>query len=197
MFGFLFGTACLIGLFRVLHHGRHHHGWGHHHYGGPWGDGGGCGGRGRWGHRHGRGWGGGWDDDDFESWDGPPRGGFALRAIFARLDTTPGQEKAIKTAFDELRAKARAVKEDARGMRGDLANALRGESLDAETLGTVASRASSAVDGVRDAAIGAILKVHEVLDERQRKIVADFLESGSRFGRGWDYRGGPYRGARV
>ncbi len=86
------------------------------------------------------------------------------------------------------------MKEDARGMRGDLASALRGESLDAETLGTVASRATGAVDALRDAAIGAVLKVHEVLDERQRGIAADLLESGPRFGGGWRGRGGPYRG---
>jgi Heavy-metal resistance len=209
MLGFLVGTVCLIGLVKVVRRGRRW-GYGHHHHfgGGPWG----CGGHRAW--RHG---GGGWhggpggwegrdawndEDDDFDRWEG--RGGgrgpgfFGLRAVFARLDTTPGQEKAIKAAFEELRAKARGVKDDARGMRGDLATALRGESLDAETLGTVASRASGAVDALRDAAIGAVLKVHEVLDERQRAIAADLLESGPRFGRGWRGRGGPYRGgARV
>ena len=111
-------------------------------------------------------------------------------------DSTSGSftEKA-KAAFAELRDKARAVKDDARGMRGDLANALRGESLDAETLGTVASRASGAVDALRDAGIGAVLKVHDALDERQRAIAADLIESGPRFGGGaWRGRGGPYRG---
>ena len=201
MLGFLIGTVCLIGLVKVARFGRGRHcgyGYGHGHFGDPWGHGGGCGGRhGGW---HGRYERGGWDDEDegFSPWEGRRGGGFALRAMFARLDTTPGQEKAIKAAFDELRTKARAVKDDARGMRGDLATALRGESLDAETLGTVASRASGAVDGLRDAAIGAILKVHDVLDERQRAIAADFLESGPQFGRGWRGRGGPYRGgARV
>ena len=124
--------------------------------------------------------------------------------LFERLDTTPAQEKAIRAAIGELRTKARAVKDDARGMRGDLAGALRGESLDAETLGTVASRASGAVDALRDAGIGAVLKVHEVLDERQRATLADSPSSrglawrrGS-WGRGWRGRRGgqgPYRGA--
>ena len=132
------------------------------------------------------------------------RGFFWLRALFARLDTTPGQEKAIRAAFDELRAKSRAVKDDAKGMRGDLASALRGDSLDAETLGTVALARTGAVDALRDAGIGAVLKVHEVLDPRQRAILADLLESGPRFGgswgrrgrdRDWRGRGGPYRGA--
>jgi hypothetical protein len=77
------------------------------------------------------------------------------------------------------------VKDDARGMRRDLASAFRSESLDAETLGSVASSVSGAVDGVRDAAIGAVLKVHDALDERQRRIVADLVESGPHFGRRW------------
>jgi uncharacterized membrane protein len=129
-----------------------------------------------------------WIDEDDSPWEGRRwgrRGGFAMNAVFDRIHATPAQEKVIRAAFDELRTKARAVKDDARGMRGDLATALRGESLDAETLGTVASRASGAVDGLRDAAIGAVLKVHEVLDEKQRAIVADALESGFGPFSGW------------
>ncbi len=204
MLGFLIGTVCLIGLVKVVRRGHMRRcGWGHGHFGDAWDDGGcggysgGCGHHGRW---HGRDR-HGWDDGDFGSWGGggdrlgaSRGGGFVLRALFSRLDTTPGQEKVIKEAFDELRTKARVVKDDARGMRGDLASAFRGESLDADTLGTAASRASGAVDAVRDAAIGALLKVHEALDERQRAIAADLLESGPRFGRGWRGRGGPYRG---
>jgi hypothetical protein len=217
MLGFLIGTACLIGLFKVVrrarygyggygHFGGWHHGMHHGHFGRRCGHG-----------PFGGGYGGpyGYEGDDFDgederyyaappspfSWQGQGRrgfgglGGFGLRAVSARLETTPGQEKVIKQAFDELRAKTRAVKDEARGMRGDLATALRGESLDAETLGTVASRASGAVDGVRDAAIGAILKIHDALDERQRAIAADMIESGPRFGRGWRGPGGPYRSA--
>jgi hypothetical protein len=194
MLGFLIGTVCLIGLFKVARRAR----YGYGRFGGPFAYGG-CGHHGGW-HRGPYGYdGGAWEDEDdgFSRWEARRGPGFGLRAIFARLDTTPGQEKAIKAAFDELRAKARAVKDDARGMRGDLASALRGESLDAETLGTVASRASGAVDSLRDAAIGAILKVHDVLDEKQRAIAADLIESGPRFGRGWSGRGGPYRGTRV
>jgi hypothetical protein len=221
MLGFLIGTVCLIGLVKVVRRSRYGgfgygpgygHSYGHFgHFGDPWGHGGhggGCGHRGR--HAYGRGgWGSGYREDaEFGyderedarggEWEGGRFGGFfALHGLFARLDATPGQEKAIKAAFEELRTKARALKEDARGMRGDLASALRGESLDADTLGTVASRATGAVDGLRDAMIGAVLKVHEVLDERQRGIAADLLESGPRFGRGWRGRGAPYRGARA
>jgi uncharacterized membrane protein len=126
------------------------------------------------------------DDDDGPPWEGSRdwardhSGGFVLGALLSRIDATPEQARAIRAAFDELRSKARAVKDDARGLRKDLAGAMRSEILDVDTLGTIASRAGTSVDAVRDAAIGAILKVHDTLDARQREIVADALES--RFG---------------
>ena len=49
----------------------------------------------------------------------------------------------------------------------------------------MASRASGAIDGLRDAVIGALLKVHEVLDEKQRAALADTLESAGSPFRGW------------
>jgi uncharacterized membrane protein len=182
MVGVVIGVVGAIVLMKVL---RRRFGFGRR-FGGRHG---GCGGPGHWhdagcpgptgrGNAYRDSWG---NEDDAPPWEGRRRGWrgmFGLNAVFDRLDATPAQEKAIRAAVVELRTKARAVKDDARGMRGDLATAMRGESLDAETLGTVASRASGAVDGLRDAAIGAVLKVHEVLDEKQRAIVADTLESG-------------------
>jgi hypothetical protein len=186
------GAILLVRTFRRLRYRRFG-------YGGPFGYGmayGGCGG-GRGGD-----WDGGGgrhgsrtryiDDDDGPPWEGERgwgghrRGGFVLGALLSRIDATPEQAKAIRAAFDEIRSKARAVADDARGLRKDLAGALRSEILDVETLGTIASRAGTSVDAVRDAAIGAILKVHDTLDARQREIVANALES--RFGgfrRGW------------
>ena len=128
------------------------------------------------------------------NWDGPQDNAWSDLAELGWLGVsiqklTPEQ---LEKLIVELRGKGRAVKEDARGMRGDLASAFRGESLDVETLGTIASRTTGAIDSARDAAIGAVLKIHDALDERQRAIVADLLESGPGFGR-WRGRGGPYR----
>ncbi len=184
MIGLFIGAACLFGLCRAARMRRRMF-WGRRgRFGhGPYGmrGGGGCGYGGYAGDfggpdDYGYGYGGGGWEDEGGPVDLRGRGFFGLRSLFARLQTTPGQEKAIKAALKELRAKGRAVKDDARGMRTDLAGALRGESLDAETLGTVASRASGAVDALRDAAIGAVLKVHDALDERQRGILADMIE---------------------
>ena len=102
MFGFLFGTLCLIALIVLVRRGR----WGHGH---------GCGyGRGRWRH-------------------GP--GGFGsrwlVRGLFERLGTTPGQEKAVVAAMDELREALGGQKVEWNLSRKDLAQALRVERFDA------------------------------------------------------------------
>jgi uncharacterized membrane protein len=188
----LIGAVCAIALVKVLRRRFGFRRFGH--YGGGYGPGYACADHGAWSPYEGGGERGPyrrrWIDDDDEPppWQGRRRGGLGWRAIFERLDATPAQEKAIRSAFDDLRSKARTVKDDVRAMRHDLAGSFRHESLDAETLGTVASRASGAVDALRDAAIGALLKVHEALDEKQRAMLADTLESsGNPFGsfRGW------------
>src|SRR5437773_11173254 len=112
MFGFLIGTACLIGLIKVLRGGC---GYGRYGacggygpgarnsfgscgygggYGGPWQ------GRGRWG-----GWGGfrGHDEHGYGGFGE----GFFLRALLEQLDATPGQEKVIVNAVHEIRDEAR------------------------------------------------------------------------------------------
>jgi hypothetical protein len=164
MFGFLFGTACLVGLFWVFKRGHH---------------GGACGyGYGR--RHHGR-----WHGDG--SWAGE-RSSWMLRWIYERLDTTPGQEKVIRSAVEEVMDKAREAKQTIKDSRGDVARAFRADDFNAEILGDVFSRHDGALDELRKTAVGALAKVHDVLDERQRARLAELLESMP--GRRW---GGPYR----
>lgn len=181
MFGFVFGSICLFALVKVLRHGgmgpafaygggcgRGHGGWGRggyggygdtRHEGGPFGHDG-------WRGRHG-------------GFRGPFAGrgrGFLLRGFFERLDTTPGQEKVILAALDELETAGRGVKDDVRGARSELATALRGESFDEIALGGATARIEGAVDSLRKAGIDAFAKIHGALDERQRGLLADWIE---------------------
>jgi hypothetical protein len=190
MLGFLIGTVCLVGLVKVLRRG---HGW---HGGWRWGyagcGGGGCGRAMDGG--SGRAMGRGGFHDDGDEW-GPrfsrrrPRGTF-LRAIFERLDTTPGQEKFVAAAIDEVREAGRRLRGELSKSREDLAQAVRAEHFDAESLGLVFARHDEAIESMRKAFVGALAKVHDALDERQRARLADVLASGGSF-RGF---GGPYRG---
>ncbi len=151
MFGFLIGTACLIGLVKVIRHGR---GWGY----------GGCGGGpgfvrgGRWG-----------------------RGGFGprwmLRRLFERLETTPGQEKVIVEAIDDVRETASKFRDEAKKARADVASALRGEAFDQTRMKDVFTRHDTLLEEVRRSVLVGFSKIHEALDERQRRELASILES--------------------
>ena len=158
MFGFIFGAACLLGLTATV--ARGHHGYGHGHCGG--------GGRAR-GFRRGR-------------------GRYILNHLLDRLDTTPGQEKVIREAVDTLMDEIHDARRDFRGTRADIAEAIRAEVLNRASVETVFERHDQVIDRVRQSAFEAFAKVHETLDERQRKILADLVESGP-FGRGF----GPFR----
>lgn len=178
MIGFLIGTVCLIGLVKVLRAGR----WGRHGYGGYGGHG--CGGR---GFGHGHGWhgrgrfGGG-------GWRGFGRGAF-LRGVFEELETTPGQEKVIMQAVEELQTAFQKLRPASKGLT-DLAAALRAESFDEGSAAKFSVEAEETFGSVKTAVLDALRKVHEVLDARQRAILADFLERRGMNGFGG---GGPFR----
>ncbi len=150
--GILVGTVCLIGLVRVLTRRRWSGGF-HHHGGYGHGGGYGCGGGGR-------------------------RGRGFLFGILGRLDATPSQEKAIMGALDELKDSARELRGTVKETRGDLARTISGPAFDESALNAAGGRLDDASHRMR-AAVGSTLgKIHGVLDDRQRKLLADMIESG-------------------
>ena len=176
MCGFVIGTACLIGLLVTLARGRAGCG------GGAWaGGGGGCGswsGRGRWGGWHG-------DGDHHRSGER-----WFLRGLFERLDTSPGQEKVILEAVSEVRQAGAAARGEVNRTRADVAKAVRSASFDETLMGETFARHDSEMESMRKALVGAMAKIHAVLDEKQRERLAEIIESGRPFFGGF---GGPYR----
>jgi Spy/CpxP family protein refolding chaperone len=112
------------------------------------------------------------------------RGGWVLRSLFERLDTTPGQEKAIVSALDELRANREALREEMAHSRGDLAQAVRGGLVDDSTLEESFARHDRLLAKLRVSFVEATRKATEALDERQRKMLGDLLE-GHAWNRVW------------
>jgi Spy/CpxP family protein refolding chaperone len=155
MFGFIIGTVCLIGLVKVLRRG----------YGGFGRTG--CG----WDHG---GYGGRWRGF------GGPR--VWLRSIFERLGTTPGQEKAIVSALDELRGNRGAVRKEMEQTRADLAHAISSGLVDDSSLEETFARHDRLLAQVRVSLVEATRKITEALDERQRKQLAELLERRAWFG---------------
>lgn len=186
MLGIIIGTACLIGLVKVLRHGRGGYGYGRGGCGrGGWGGGG----RFRGHHDHDGGCGqdeGGFRRRGWGGWGGGP--GFFLRAIIDQLDATPEQEKVIVAAFREVRNEAAKNREEMRKSREDLAKAMRSPGFDEVLLGELFARHDTTIEGMRRAFTGALAKVHVVLDEKQRNDLAEIIENGPGF-----FRRGPSR----
>ena len=176
MCGFLIGTACLIGLLVTLARGR----------AGScgWGGGGGCSSwsrRSRWSEGH---EGGPYSDH------GGGGGRWFLRGLFERLDTSPGQEKVILDAVNEVRVAGASARGEINKTRGDVAKAVRAASFDETVIGETFARHDSEMEAMRKALVGAMAKIHAVLDEKQRERLAEIIESGRPFFGGF---GGPYR----
>ena len=123
---------------------------------------------------------------------GGPGRSFWLRAVFARLDTTPGQEREIRAAIEELETATRSAKDGLKDVREDLARAVRGESFDEVAAGEASVRANIATSAVKEAFEAALKRVHAVLDASQRERLAELIAEGPGFGRRW---GSPYRDA--
>ena len=163
MFGFLIGFLSLLGLIAVLKGHRRRgcgRGWSGH---GGWVDGP--------GHHHHRGGPKGW-----------------LRYLFRHLDTTPGQEKEIAAALDELVGRAKELRGEGRATRDDVAALIRTESLDEDVLAGIFTRHDDRLREMQQAFGDALARVHQALDPEQRERLAKLLESGRTPG-----LGGPYR----
>ncbi|MFP2928011.1 periplasmic heavy metal sensor [Pyxidicoccus sp. 3LG] len=109
-----------------------------------------------------------------------------LRWLFERLETSPGQEKVIVKTAEELMEAFEKVRDEAGPSRAALGRALRGEQFDGAALRELFERHDVAMDNLRRTVQGGLSQVHEALDPRQRRELADVLEHG--FGYGW--RGG-------
>lgn len=185
MLGFIVGTACLLGLIRTLRCGRGGCG-----YGGGCGEGR-CGGHrghgdrdhGHCGHGGGHRGGGRWDEGAALR--------FMLRPLFERLATTPGQERVILDAAEAMRARIAASKEALRATAGDAAKAFRGERFDEGVMGESFAKQDEALEATQKAVFEALQKVHDALDEKQRRDFADHVERFTGSSGRWGH--GPYR----
>jgi uncharacterized membrane protein len=205
---FIVGGLAIAALARLArhHHARgmgmgmgcggrwRHRRWHHRHWHPSFGFGGGVAdgaehewlGGDPWGHGHGHGHGpygepeaDGWDDLA----DSAPKL-FVLRGVLRHLETTPTQERALRDATKEMKQSARALKDEARRSRADIASSMRRSSVDEVALGEMFARHDGALESLRKAFVGWTIKVHEILDDTQRGRLADLVERGPRwFGR--------------
>jgi Spy/CpxP family protein refolding chaperone len=154
MFGFFIGTACLIGFAALARRGRRHHFY-------------------DFGHGHG-------------GCHGGHRGmrGHLFRRVLTRLDTTPGQEKVIREAFSDLKDEAWSLRSELRGTKTEIAQAIRAPELDKALIDRVFAKQDEVIEKLRALLLAKTEQIHGTLDERQRKQLADMIESSP-----WGYAG--------
>ncbi len=157
MHGFIIGAAIAIGLIWLGRRAARMHGCRH----------------GGWRHRHGSRYGRG----RRRRW---------LWRIFDRLDTSPGQEKAIRGHINALMDQVTTAKRDFHRSGDDLARAMRGESFDEDAVGASFAVQDDALRELRLAFVETLAQIHEILDPEQRAELADMIGSVRRWG-------GPYR----
>jgi Spy/CpxP family protein refolding chaperone len=109
-----------------------------------------------------------------------------LRSIFERLDTTPGQEKAILAAAAELREPGERARDEIRQSMTEVAEALREDRIDEAKLRQAFSRQRDALGAAQETLLGALSRVHEALNPNQRRELAEWIQSRSRFYRHCD-----------
>jgi len=112
-------------------------------------------------------------------------GRYGLNAILERLDTTPGQEKAIIAALEELRDEAGETRAKFFASRRELGAAIRAEHFDAGPLEDMLGRHVADLSELGSRAIQSLSRIHEVLDKEQRARLARMIEHGP----GWGFSG--------
>jgi Spy/CpxP family protein refolding chaperone len=132
----------------------------------------------RWHHRHGP---GGWRR--------------RMRWLFERLDTSPSQEKLFVQAADELTEAFEKLRDEYGPTRAAIARTLRGESFDTAGLRELDARHDALVEDLRRRLRTSLSRLHEALEPRQRRELADLLEHGWGYGHRHDSCGwrSPFR----
>jgi hypothetical protein len=111
-----------------------------------------------------------------------------MRWLFERLDTSPGQEKVIVQAADELTEAFEKMRDEFSPARAAIARSLRGEAFDAASLREMDAKHDALLENLRKTLRTSLSRIHEALDPKQRRELADMLEHG--WGYGWRGHGG-------
>lgn len=115
---------------------------------------------------------------------------FFLRSLFERLQTMPGQERAILAALGRLRENRTLVRDEIRQTREDVARVIEGALADDTMLDDAFARHDRLLAQLRVSWVEALKTISETLDEGQRKELAALIRNRGLFGRrSW---GGPH-----
>jgi hypothetical protein len=106
------------------------------------------------------------------------RGRFGLYRVLEELDTSPGQEKAIRTAVAELRGSLGELRPGLDDARRQLATLVRGEHFDGPSLELALEGQARELGKVSPIIAASLARVHDALDPDQRRRLARLIEVG-------------------
>ncbi len=92
--------------------------------------------------------------------------------LASELEATPEQYRVIRNEAEQFADKTQELRGEFRLSRDDITNAMRGESFDEEIMGESFARQDERIREVREQLVGALARVHDVLDPHQRERLA-------------------------
>jgi Spy/CpxP family protein refolding chaperone len=110
-------------------------------------------------------------------------GGFGvrrpLRFLAQRLDLDDAQVEALAQILNELKTeRAQAAVDNRRAVAG-FADVIAGEAFDEAKIGAAATERVKSAERLRDALVGALGKIHELLRKEQRAKLAYLIRTGA------------------
>ncbi len=103
---------------------------------------------------------------------------FGWRHLIGRLDATPAQERALRELMLSARDQLCELHFDARRVREEIGEAVRGEKFDETRFAEAETKMSEKFRQASGVIRNTLGQMHEVLDSRQRAKVARWLATG-------------------
>jgi uncharacterized membrane protein len=102
-------------------------------------------------------------------------GGYGGYWVFRRLETSPGQEKVIRTALSEARDVFRDYRKSNQGVKQQLVPILEAEVLDEHAVNSWLGERQRSLEELKPRLMDIAKRIHDVLDPEQRRKVARFV----------------------
>jgi hypothetical protein len=101
-----------------------------------------------------------------------------LRGLSYRIGATPGQEKVLGEAFENIRSAFSKIHDEKEKARKDFATAFQGEQFDHGPMKEAFTRHDGILEELQRTILVELSKVHEALNPEQRKQVSNLFEHG-------------------
>jgi uncharacterized membrane protein len=106
------------------------------------------------------------------------RHGYGARHVLRRIGATPEQERAVLAETDALGEALHALRADARGLRGDLAELLASPALDPSRVAAALDARLGRAGELRTRVAEAVARIHAALGPDQRARLAELVRAG-------------------